>query len=123
MLFHSNFYTILETNSSEEQVSFRININPKHEIFDGHFPGNPVTPSVVQLELIKELLMETSGSKVALISLNSAKYLAILNPTKTPELTVTLTLKQLDNNQIRVSGQFHHESETFMKCVGTYQLQ
>ncbi|MBQ0740088.1 3-hydroxyacyl-ACP dehydratase, partial [Aquimarina celericrescens] len=32
-----------------------ITINKNHKIFKGHFPGNPVTPGVCMIQIIKEL--------------------------------------------------------------------
>src|SRR5690606_39459978 len=64
MLLKDSFYTITKTTVEDNQLEVKLNINANHEIFEGHFPGNPITPGVVQLEILKELLSIYAGKTV-----------------------------------------------------------
>lgn len=122
MLLKNNFYKLVSQQTEEDQLLFTIQLNANHSIFDGHFPGNPVTPGVVQLEIIKELLAEHFGKFPQLIQLLNAKYLAILNPVQSKEVQIKMTLKLQEDGHYRVSGQFFSQTEIFMKFSGIYQL-
>ena len=52
----NDFFTISELTNSEDTIESKVQLNASHKIFDGHFPGNPVTPGVVQIQIVKELL-------------------------------------------------------------------
>lgn len=79
-------------------------MNPLHHIFDGHFPGNPVTPGVVQMEIIKELLSTSLEKPMSLDTMGTCKFLAILNPTETPDVVVTLSVSIDDEGNTKVTA-------------------
>ena len=47
-------FTILEDKGQE----VKIRLNPDHEIYRAHFPGNPITPGVCIVQIISEVLGE-----------------------------------------------------------------
>ena len=54
-----DFYTLAELDKSDtENLKAIIDLNKDHEVYKGHFPGNPVVPGVCLTQLIKEV-MET----------------------------------------------------------------
>lgn len=94
----TNFYT-LESSEKLENGSFSANIklNKDHNIFNGHFPGNPVTPGVCMMQIVKELTEEFTGKKLFLKSASNVKFMAIINPFETPDLTMQLDIKEIEN--------------------------
>ena len=40
-----DFYTINKLESDNGKAFAQITINKNHDVFKGHFPGNPVTPA------------------------------------------------------------------------------
>ena len=94
----TDFYT-LESSEKLENGSFSANIklNKDHNIFNGHFPGNPVTPGVCMMQIVKELTEEFTGNKLFLKSASNVKFMAIINPFETPDLTMQLDIKEIEN--------------------------
>lgn len=94
----TDFYT-LESSDKLENGSFSANIklNKDHNIFNGHFPGNPVTPGVCMMQIVKELTEEFTGKKLFLKSASNVKFMAIINPFETPNLTMQLDIKEIEN--------------------------
>lgn len=91
----TDFYTITSaTELTEGKIIYTISINASHAIYEGHFPNMPVTPGVVQLEIVKQLLGKTIGQEVKLSEMNSCKYLAILDPTKESIVDFELALTE-----------------------------
>jgi 3-hydroxyacyl-[acyl-carrier-protein] dehydratase len=95
----TDFYT-LESSEKLENGSFSANIklNKDHNIFNGHFPGNPVTPGVCMMQIVKELTEEFTGKKLFLKSASNVKFMAIINPFETPDLTMQLDIKEIEND-------------------------
>lgn len=100
----TDFYT-LESSEKAENGSFiaNISLNKNHNIFKGHFPGNPVTPGVCMMQIVKELTEEFTGKKLFLKSASNVKFMAIINPFETPDLTLQLDIKESEE-EIKVKN-------------------
>ena len=90
----NNFYE-LKSHESENNI-FRANItlNKDHDIFQGHFPGNPVTPGVCMMQIVKDLAEKFTGSKLFLKTASNVKFMAIINPFETPDLLLELDINE-----------------------------
>lgn len=95
----TDFYT-LQSHNKTENGSFIANIllNKEHSIFKGHFPGNPVTPGVCMMQIVKELAEEFTSKKLFLKSASNVKFMAIINPFETPELSLQLDITEGEND-------------------------
>jgi len=89
-------YTTEAFNKNEEGISAQIRLNPKHEIFKGHFPGKPIMPGVCMIQIIKELTERSLGSDLFLSIASNVKFMAIINPETNPILTIDINLTELD---------------------------
>ncbi|MGV3461385.1 MAG: 3-hydroxyacyl-ACP dehydratase [Flavobacterium sp.] len=70
-------------------------LNAGHDIFKGHFPGNPVTPGVCMMQIIKELTQQITGEKLMMKQATNVKFMALINPEATPELKIDLEVKDM----------------------------
>ena len=93
-----NFYTIENKIVDKDKInySFEIKINNKHDIFKGHFPGNPVMPGVCMMQIIKEITQSIVGQKLFMEKCSNVKFLALINPDTNPILTLELKIIELD---------------------------
>ena len=91
-----DFYTIqnfsFDTNSMEASVL----LNPGHPVYKGHFPGRPVVPGVIQIQMVRELAEEALNQKLFIYEVSSAKYLNMIVP-DTHSLFIEISYKPLDN--------------------------
>lgn len=95
----TDFYT-LESHEKTENGNFvaYIKLNKDHDIFKGHFPGNPVTPGVCMMQIVKELTEEFTGAQLFLKSASNVKFMAIINPFETPDLKLQLDIDETEND-------------------------
>ncbi|OMP31453.1 3-hydroxyacyl-ACP dehydratase [Mangrovimonas sp. DI 80] len=92
-----DFYTVNEIAVAEQSATAKITINKDHEVFKGHFPGNPVTPGVCMMQIIKELTEQIINKKLFMESCSNVKFMAIINPEVTPDLHLDLSFAEEDN--------------------------
>lgn len=116
-----DFYII----TSKEQVSdskynFIIKLNKEHDIFKGHFPGNPVTPGVCMMQIIKELAQDISGFKLQLKTTSNVKFMAIINPEIKPELKLELDV--IIEEEVKVKNATSFDSTVALKLSNTYTI-
>lgn len=90
-------YTTETFNKNEEGITAHIKLNPKHEIFKGHFPGKPIMPGVCMIQIIKELTERSLGKDLFLSIASNVKFMAIINPETDPTLIINIDLMELDD--------------------------
>lgn len=116
----NDFFDIIESTNVETKLISRIKLNAEHKIYGGHFPGNPVTPGVVQMQMVKEILEKHIGKELKLLTMSRCKFLKILSPVETPALFISIEISQADGViKINTSGQ--EKENTFFKFSATYQ--
>jgi len=92
-----DFYKINNLTVADNNATAAITINKNHEVFKGHFPGNPITPGVCMIQIIKELTEDIIDEKLFMQSSNNIKFMAIINPFINPDLVLTLDITKTDD--------------------------
>ncbi len=69
--FINNFFTVLKKRDSEGTISL---CDKEHPIFKAHFPGQPILPGFIHLEIIAELF----GEKIKKVK--KAKFVKHVEP-------------------------------------------
>lgn len=112
-------YTTPQTDSG--MATTTITLNPDHQIFEGHFPGQPVVPGVCMMQMVKEVLESVVGAKTKLLKAVDMKFLAILNPlvNRTADMQITYAINEFD--AINVTAVIQHEASTFLKFKGVFK--
>lgn len=116
-------YSVKSFIKEENQLRAEIHLNAESEIYKGHFPNNPVTPGVLQIEMIKSVLAAQYQQKFRLFKMNSSKFLAVLNPNTTSVVSVQLTIQEESKEEIKISGTISDADATFMKIQAIFKIQ
>jgi len=109
------FYKIVEFEASENQVRATVELNPDHVVYKGHFPGRPVVPGVIQLQIIKEMLEKGLGKKLLLSRIISAKYYSMIIPGEMPQLDVSIQIKPVEKGDFKITSQINSGEKVFTK--------
>ncbi|WP_312767253.1 3-hydroxyacyl-ACP dehydratase [Epilithonimonas sp.] len=117
----TDFYT-LHSYEKADNGNFLANIllNKEHDIFKGHFPGNPVTPGVCMMQIVKDLTEKFTGSKLFLKSASNVKFMAIINPFETPDLVLDLDINETED-EIKVKNTTIFGETIALKLSVTYK--
>lgn len=117
----NDFYTITEFNPAEGTVEAQLEINAGHRIFEGHFPGQPVTPGVCMMQMIKEIAEKTVNQKLQLKKAGDLKFLAIIDPSQNNKVSAKLAYTESDG-LLNVSATIFKEDLVHFKFKGTFQF-
>lgn len=98
------FYKITDLNSGDSDIVSTIKLNPNHEVYNGHFPGQPVVPGVIQLQIIKEILQEILGTKLIMKKVIQVKYLTPVIPDDYSILNIKLSIRNTEEKSIRIDA-------------------
>ncbi|MBL0736171.1 3-hydroxyacyl-ACP dehydratase [Flavobacterium sp. GN10] len=117
-----DFYKILsEEKVSDSKYTVTILVNEKHEVFKGHFPGNPIMPGVCMIQIIKELTESITKSSLMIQSLANVKFMALINPEVTPELRLELDVTTTEDGLVKVKNTTYFNDTTALKLSNVYK--
>lgn len=120
MLQEGNFFTINNLQTTDAAVNADLEINAKHIIFDGHFPGQPVVPGVCMMQMIKELLEKVTGKQTDLVKAAEMKFLAVIDPGKNSLVHAELKYTPTENGNLTVTASLSSAELTHFKFKGQF---
>jgi 3-hydroxyacyl-[acyl-carrier-protein] dehydratase len=117
-----DFYKVLsEEKTADSKYSITILVNEKHEIFKGHFPGNPIMPGVCMIQIIKELTEKITESTLMIQTLANVKFMALINPENNPELRLELDITTTEDNLVKVKNTTYFNETVALKLSNVYK--
>jgi len=110
-----DFYTVRHFEASENQITARLSLNTDHEIYTGHFPGRPVVPGVVQLQMIKEMMEKCLERDLFLNEIISAKYLNMINPLTTDTVNIEIHFQKSETADYKIDAKISEKDIVYLK--------
>lgn len=114
-------YKIQNIEKSPGQILAQVKLDKNHEIFKGHFPGNPVMPGVCMIQMIKEISEKELQKELFLVRSTNIKFMAIINPEKNPELVLAIDFSEEDG-QLKVKNTTTFEDTVALKLNATFRI-
>jgi 3-hydroxyacyl-[acyl-carrier-protein] dehydratase len=119
-----DFYT--ETTSTdlttENSFTARVELNPFHKIYKGHFPEIPVTPGVSLIQLIQEILAKKINCSLVLSEGSNIKFLAMINPLKENKITISYTIL-IKDKEVDVTANISGKEVIYVKFKGKFNIK
>ena len=115
-----DFYSVDAFTTEGSKVSASVSLNSNHAVFGGHFPGNPVTPGVCMMQIIKELAERWAAKPLMLQKARNIKFMAIINPHQHPNIRVDLDVEE-NEGLLTVKSTTSFEDTTALKFSGVFQ--
>jgi 3-hydroxyacyl-[acyl-carrier-protein] dehydratase len=112
-----DFYTIDSCSYSQDNnnISANITINPNHDVYKGHFPGQPVVPGVIQLQILRELCEKEFNKPLSITGSSVIKYINMIIPDKNPKLAIDIAIKEADGTY-KIDGKILDGDTVFLKA-------
>jgi 3-hydroxyacyl-[acyl-carrier-protein] dehydratase len=128
----NTFYTIISVSGHDEtspqglavkHYRAALQIEPKHPIFQGHFPGSPVVPGVCQIQMIIETLSNIAGRRLTLTASDTVKFLYMINPLESTHVDLDMLVKQPAEGRFQVQATLLGTNNTFLKFKGNLEAE
>jgi 3-hydroxyacyl-[acyl-carrier-protein] dehydratase len=114
------FFETIESTHIDNEIKAIVSFNEKHPLYQGHFPGSPITPGVIQLDIIQQILEKEIDKKVKLKTLNRCKFLAMINPNDTTHIQFNIKYSIDENNEIKTQNTISKGDKFFLKTSATF---
>jgi 3-hydroxyacyl-[acyl-carrier-protein] dehydratase len=123
-MFLNNLYQVLRVFPEDKGTKFSviIELNPSHEIFTGHFPGNPILPGVCMVQIIKELLINYLNCKLTLKNAGSIKYLTVIDPRVNKTIQFDLETENMENGDISCKAVLNSGPVIYCRFKGEFRI-
>lgn len=116
-MLKDTFFTILSSADAENSRTYRIALNGLHPIFQAHFAGNPIMPGACIVQLVKELTSDYFGRTFFTCVVRNMKFLHVINPLESSEMSVQLAFTQQEDERLSVSTVMCNGDTIFSKST------
>jgi 3-hydroxyacyl-[acyl-carrier-protein] dehydratase len=110
-----DFFTIIDTDIAQNEALIELELNPRHSIFQGHFPGYPITPGVCVTQMAVDLFSLIQQQEYIMAQAKSIKFLQIIRPEENPRVHYRMNWEPIAEQQYRMKVVVYHEDTTFAK--------
>lgn len=115
-MLKDDFFTIKGKESNGEgQATYHVELNADHAIFKGHFPGNPISPGVCNIGMIKACAEEEIGARLFIGNMKQCKFSHLITPTDNRELDIELKIDATDSNAVKLTASIVKGDIKFME--------
>ena len=119
-MLEGHFYTVRNPLMENDSIQAVLELNPGHDIFKGHFPGQPVVPGVCMMQIVKELLQKSTGKSLRLQHGLDLKFLSVIDPEKNNTVHAEANYSLLATGDINVTARLFYNETTFFKFKGVF---
>lgn len=116
----NDLYTINRFSSEAGMIEATLEINAGHRIFEGHFPGQPVTPGVCMMQMVQEIAEKAEGCRLQLLKADDMKFLAIIDPVRNNTVEARLKITAVDD-QLQVVASLFKDELIHFKFKGSFR--
>jgi len=116
-----DFYTVLHSKQVEGKFITEIRIHKDHRLYQGHFPGRPVTPGVVLMQLFKEEVERQFNCSLELQTANNIKFMAVVDPNQGENFILQSNIEK-ENGFLKLKGIAQHNGCIALKINSTYKI-
>ena len=114
-------FKFLSVNHTDGLIIAALQIDTGHEIFNGHFPDQPVVPGANMVQLVKDVLERALKVNVQLQIANNLKFLQVIDPREVNHLQLTVNYTT-DDNLLKVSADLLAEENVYFKFKGVFTI-
>lgn len=115
-----SLYTINNLLVSDADLDAQIAFYPTHEIFNGHFPGQPIVPGVCLVHIVKELASTIAEEEVLLTKSGNIKFLNIIDPQQNPEVSIKAAFVKNEDGGLSITANIFSGDVVYFKFKGIF---
>lgn len=106
------FDIITHTNDGLSGI-FQVRLNPDCRIYEGHFPGMPVSPGVCNIQMMLECAEIVAHMPLRAKKINRCRFTTLLSPKTHPELEIQIDLQKKENNTYSLNASIGKGEEIY----------
>jgi len=122
-MLKDNLYQLKSIEKLQENsFNVQIHLDKEHDIFKGHFPGNPVLPGVCMVQIMKEISSKITQENLQLKTSKSIKFLELINTNENPNLDLKLEITEKTNSNIIIKNTCYFQDVIALRMQVNYKI-
>jgi len=117
-----DFYSVISSQHSEGAYTTTLKINNAHDLYQGHFPGRPVTPGVILMQLFKEEAERVSKKILQLDKASNVKFTAVVDPNFDDQLILRSSIEE-SGGVVNLKGTAENNNSIAIKIQAVYKIK
>lgn len=118
MLLKDKYFQIERVSRDGDAVSCHVRLLADCDVYRGHFPGNPVSPGVCNIEMVAECFNQSCGGHRRIKSIDRCRFTAVASPSVCPELDVIISWSDMEGDSISVAATVKDDKRQYMDFKG-----
>jgi len=114
-------YTLQSMERNDQEVNAKVQLHKEHDVFKGHFPGNPIMPGVCMIQMIKELTEKVTGKTLFLSVATNVKFMAKINPEENEVVDLYLKVST-ENDIVKVKNVTSYDQTIALKLSISFKV-
>lgn len=90
----AGFYQVTSEEKTENGFLLSVELNPNHEVYEGHFPGKPVAPGAALTQMVLDEALRLTGKQKQVKEFRQVKFLSVIDPTKVKVLDLIYDFRE-----------------------------
>ena len=123
MILQGDFYTIKKLQIDNSVVNAELELNAAHRIYEGHFPGQPLTPGVCMMQMVKEIIETVLKRNTKLVRADDMKFLRMIIPGENNIVQAQLKYTVEESGMIMVTAALLRDTTTHFKFKGSFMFE
>ena len=116
-MIDETFYKVVDKQSAEPlHWRYTVIFNVNHDIFNAHFPGNPIVPGVCSMEMIRQFAESMLGGEVRIPSVKNMKFIRLMTPAEGKAFTFDILLTAKTDTQYSAKVAIFDGDDVIMKA-------
>jgi 3-hydroxyacyl-[acyl-carrier-protein] dehydratase len=110
----SDYYLIERETIDGLSGFFAVRLNPDCEVYKGHFPGEPVSPGVCNMQMLLECAEKVIGFPLRARKVNRCRLTTLITPLSHPELELHIELKENEPALWALNAEIGKDADSYM---------
>ena len=124
MLLKDKFFEVLhEEKINANEAVYLCALKADCDVYQGHFPGKPVSPGVCNIEMIRECAELLTGENLLIETIKQCRLTAVASPTACPKVDVKVSVAKVEGTETyNVVATIADEKTSYMELKGTLAI-
>jgi 3-hydroxyacyl-[acyl-carrier-protein] dehydratase len=121
MTLLNDYFKIDARTTENAETVFSVTLLSEYKAYAGHFPGNPISPGVCNIQMIKECAEQLAGQPLFLGYISQCRLSAVIAPQITPRLRIRMQLsggETEDETSYKVCATIRDDTTTYIEFKG-----
>jgi len=115
-------YSILKIKEDGDSISYLIEIDFSHPVFQGHFPEKSVLPGVMMCDIVRHLSCDKLGIEVQLVLAKNIKFLRMITPSKDNTYNIKISIIE-EKEKYNIRAIISQNEDTYFKLNAEYKTK